>query len=252
MLKEKRGQVTLFVVLGILILAAVGAVTYFKGGVMKEKILGTTKASVYPENVQLVRDELEDCYLFTAHEAVKLLGLQGGYIFPLEKSSMEIDGNLISLAYDGKDVPITDAMARELQEYMDIMFPLCPNYEAYENLNIEAGDSKTKATIRNDKIDFETTYILQLVSGQDTFQISEPYKATSNTRLNKLQETEKKIAEEAAKRPGVIDPEFLLSFELPIDVVPYDENTAIYIIRDPESKLPIEEEEFTYIFATRK
>lgn len=253
MLSKKRGQVTLFVILGILLLAAITAVTYFKGSAVKEKILGTTKASVYPENVQIVREVLEDCYLFTAHEAVKLLGLQGGYIFPLEKSSMEIDGNLINLAYDKTlNVPTTDIMAQELQEYMDIMFPLCPDYEAFEDLNIEAGEPKTKVTINNDKVNLETTYMLQLISGQDTFQVSEPYTATSTTRLNTLQELEKKIAEESAKKPGIIDPELLLTFGLPIDIVPYDENTAIYIVRDPESQLPIEEEEFTYIFATRK
>ena len=78
---EKRGQVTLFIILGIFILVAAGTAFYYKGEFLKDRLLSVTKAAVFPENVQLLKDELSSCYLVTAQEGLILLGRQGGYIY---------------------------------------------------------------------------------------------------------------------------------------------------------------------------
>jgi len=249
---EKRGQVTLFIILGIFILVAAGTAFYYKGEFLKDRLLSVTKAAVFPENVQLLKDELSSCYLVTAQEGLVLLGRQGGYIFPPE-GSLETGANVISYAYDKKArVPSLQAMAGELQEYMDLMLPLCPNFDAYSNLNVEEGAPRTSVSITEDKVKFMTRYAVSMMSGNDTFRISEPYTATMDVKLSKLQDATEKIAMKVAQKPDTIDPEYLLTLGLPVDIIPYDRDTAVYLLQDPQSKLPIGGEPFIYMFATRK
>ena len=248
----KRGQVTLFIILGILIVAVAGAAFYYKGEFLKSSLLSITKAEVFPENIQLLKDEVSSCYLKTAQEGLVLLGRQGGYIFPPE-GSLETGANIISYAYDKKpNVPSLQTMAGELQEYVDLMLPLCLDFELYSNLNVDESTPKTVVSISEDNVKFSTNYPLLLTSGNDTFKISEPYSTTMDVKLGMLHDATAKIITKVAQKPDTVDPEYLLTLGMPISVVPYDKDTTVYLLRDAESKLPIGDEPLVYMFATKK
>jgi hypothetical protein len=87
----KRGQITIFIVLGIVIVAAIFLALYFKGQVSDElgKAQLAAKAGL-PADVATVWDEIYDCAVLTAEEAIMLIGEQGGYMLPLE-SALEAD-----------------------------------------------------------------------------------------------------------------------------------------------------------------
>jgi hypothetical protein len=74
----KRGQITLFIALGIMLLFAVGALIVFKG-------VGTgygnfkPYAEEVPVEIQPIKMFVEQCVKDTAKEGLKLIGAQGGY-----------------------------------------------------------------------------------------------------------------------------------------------------------------------------
>lgn len=77
-MKKKRGQVTIFIIIGIVIVSAVSLFLLFRGGVIPE--IGKareTNPSAF----------LDSCIEDKVREAVEVIGLQGGYISnPLHKS----------------------------------------------------------------------------------------------------------------------------------------------------------------------
>ncbi|MFH1332618.1 MAG: hypothetical protein ABIH53_00050, partial [archaeon] len=184
---QKRGQVTLFIILGILLVVVIVVATYYKGDVLKEALLSTTKVTTFPEDVELLKDEISDCHLMVAQDGLELLGEQGGYIFPPEDSLVTED-RVIAYSYDGKaQVPSIATMQQELQDYMEIILPLCPDYETYEEqFVLETGASSSTVTVKKDKVTFETTYPISATKGEDIYKISEPYTATFDVRLNTL------------------------------------------------------------------
>jgi len=249
--REKRGQVTIFIILGIILVAAVGATLYFRGGAIKNRLLGTTELSTLPEDVDALRSEIDSCQQLIATQAVELLGLQGGFIFP-PQDSLTVGDSIVALAYDGRvQVPSVGSMEQDLADYMDLALPLCPEYEAYQNLQIEAGDSSTKVNTADGKVSFSTKYTLSINSGNDTFRVSEPYSSTVETDLVKMRETMLNVANTFSKQPGTIDPAALLSLGMPIQIFPIDGETALFIIEDASSQLRTGGP-FTYIFGTRK
>jgi len=144
-------------------------------------------------------------------------------------------------------------MKQELQDYMEIVLPLCPDYETHEEqFVLETGTPKSTVIIKNDKVTFETAYVVSATKGEDTYTISQPYTTTFDVSLNTLHDAVEKIVGEVAKNPETIDPEFLLTLDMPIDIVPYDEDTMVYLLEDIDTETLIGGETYLYMFATRK
>ena len=73
---QKRGQVTFFIIIGILLLASAALFFYFRTNVMKE-------AEIIDPEFLPVQRFTEDCLNQVAEEAITIVGLNGGYInFP--------------------------------------------------------------------------------------------------------------------------------------------------------------------------
>ncbi|GIU69725.1 MAG: hypothetical protein KatS3mg002_0961 [Candidatus Woesearchaeota archaeon] len=79
-MNEKRGQIALFIILGIVLMLIIGLVIYISyKGKSSEAIPGRTTVSERFEPIQLF---VEDCIASVAREAIEKLGKHGGYIDP--------------------------------------------------------------------------------------------------------------------------------------------------------------------------
>ncbi|MBW2995482.1 hypothetical protein KY312_03940, partial [Candidatus Woesearchaeota archaeon] len=87
---EKRGQVTIFIILGIIILFSAGLVYYLTavrvGVELPEKFIRETPEAVLP-----IRYYVDDCIQLVAREAVEEIGMHGGWILTSELSEKSLE-----------------------------------------------------------------------------------------------------------------------------------------------------------------
>lgn len=132
-----RGQVTTFIIIGLLLLLAVGIVTY------TEYLEFGRPKIIYPEGAQALANYVKTCVHDAGVRGVQLLGQQGGYIqLPLSienepRSYLSLDEfNLRKVPYwhylGRTRIPTVKAMENQLNTYIkdDIMFCL-QNFEPF-------------------------------------------------------------------------------------------------------------------------
>ncbi len=145
---KKRCQVTLFIIIGIVILVIVGLLIYLttyvtKKGIEKE----ITKSENIPLAVQPIKTYIETCLDKTAKDAIILIGKQGGYIYEnfgglglpplLNGAFVDYDNNIYSyIIYP----PMTEdfPFSSKPPNYPWINFPIDP-YPPYRE-EVFAGD----------------------------------------------------------------------------------------------------------------
>ena len=74
MIRKKRGQVTVFIIIGLLVLLTYFLLSYYKKETIEEREL------IEPEFIP-VQEYVETCTKTLAREAVDIIGVNGGYIY---------------------------------------------------------------------------------------------------------------------------------------------------------------------------
>ncbi len=72
---HKKGQVTMFIIAGIVVVAAVLLLLYLRG-----QILVVVTPENLPDQLLPIRDHIQDCLKTTAPDYIERIGLQGGYL----------------------------------------------------------------------------------------------------------------------------------------------------------------------------
>ncbi|MBN1385720.1 hypothetical protein JW968_01955 [Candidatus Woesearchaeota archaeon] len=80
----RKAQVTLFIIIGILLIAAFSIGTYYLTVQEEETEASVVETEVTPYDVSPIRDYVESCLRKVALEAVRNLGAHGGYMDPLD------------------------------------------------------------------------------------------------------------------------------------------------------------------------
>jgi hypothetical protein len=128
---EKRGQVTIFIVLGILVLIVIGLLFYFRGSIFKGKVGEEEAQSFVAARVEPVKDVVRDCVRDKLMEGIRLVSWQGGYFDPVYFESVCVDYDFeneeclenISIGYACKDgvntLPLVSFISKEIKQFMD-------------------------------------------------------------------------------------------------------------------------------------
>ncbi|MFC1733401.1 hypothetical protein ACFL6I_24135 [candidate division KSB1 bacterium] len=75
----KRGQITLFIIIGVVILSALGLFLYLRGQVAEEE-------EFVPADIAPIKVFVDKCLEETAKDAILVVSLQGGYYLAPENS----------------------------------------------------------------------------------------------------------------------------------------------------------------------
>lgn len=136
----KRGQLTIFIILGLVLLLSIGLVIYFT---TKKAVAPIEKKVAVPEDIRQVYDYVETCVSQITKDGIILLGAQGGYISlpPIidrtPTSYIPNDPGGVSKTplwyYEGEDrTPSLNFMQRELAIYLKQNIADCTgNFEAF-------------------------------------------------------------------------------------------------------------------------
>ncbi len=119
---KKRGQITVFIIIGIFILAFLGVILYFRHEIAIEE-----PEEVVPEELMPVKLYIEDCLHSTVKDGVAILGMQGGYIYLPDRirhdptSYISMGGAKVPYwFYRGRSrVPTIPGMEQEIDQYVE-------------------------------------------------------------------------------------------------------------------------------------
>ena len=174
MKRGKKGQVTLFIILGVLVLGLVGLFFFLRSSIVEERVQEARPvAEDVPTEFNPLKVFTEDCLKLTVEEGMIRLGQQGGYIRPREWQRLRFDAiqptdsDGVAFAEDvnipywyynngpnneltvslAKRVPTVEDMEDELERWVEEELAACLNgYDVFlREFAIEEGD--TTATV---------------------------------------------------------------------------------------------------------
>ncbi len=167
---KKKGQVTIFIIIGIVILAGVAMYLYIKQQkVIEEEI---TVTETVPQEFLPIKNYVQECQRRAAREAIVRLGLQGGYIYlpdkinfnPLSYIEIVPDGflKLPLWYYKGENrVPTIEDMQSQIGRYVSFNTENCVKgfadfEDKYEIVKLD--NVSTKAVLGERGVILTTTY----------------------------------------------------------------------------------------------
>jgi hypothetical protein len=202
---SKRGQITTFLVIGIIILFVTGAVLYARSVLVKEQITPTPAGTI--ETAQL-KSYVEACLASVGEEAVIEIGKTGGFIYPVPLPSMTYnDSDIYYWYYINTTIsPSKEVIENEISNYLRLYLGDCladfTNFRA-QGYNITTGSISPNITIASDKVLMKVNYPVTMKRGAATAVVPD-YEASVNVRLGKIIGIVEQLIVEQEKKPDML------------------------------------------------
>lgn len=205
---QKRGQVTLFVILGVTVVVLAALVLYYRDYVSSSlSSIGIPVGMKVPGEFQEVGFYVEDCVHSISEDGIRLLGSQGGYISipndPLPAGPANPFSNRL-LVFPNADLevpywfyftannipknvpPSVTFMEKSLASYIDSNLDSCiSNFSDFSRFKISSSYHKTSVKINKDSVDIDLSYPINIKLGNNEYNFNE-FKFSSDAALGKL------------------------------------------------------------------
>lgn len=177
---SKRGQVALFIILGIVVILVIGIIYFQRGTLIRE--VGTTESNERFVSSQLepIKTYVQNCVNDNALEGIILIGKQGGYYDPVKYESLgsfnvsyacyKINENYVNI------LPLISEMNNELKQYMSSskakkdLDKCIDDFKFFRNqgLDVKSGILSFDTNILEDKVTISINYPLEVSRGDYT------------------------------------------------------------------------------------
>src|SRR3989344_444713 len=244
----KRGQITIFLVIGIVILLLAALFFYIFGQIKEAPLEVEAKEA---QKIPGVRGTLqsydENCIQETLDPAIYLLAIQGGVIYPDEDGKILLtDYGIVNYAWlNGVNGLSREKMEQDLAAYLENHIDLClGTFETFEKQNILVSPDyeliEGKVTIKDTSVNAELQLPVKItLPNNDTVDV-ETFSAEVKSSLGKTIK-----AVEELPFPN-LNPSQLLDLPYQPMIFPYDESVFIYSITEKSGEAPL-----TFMFAVR-
>lgn len=172
MVRNKVGQVTVFIITGIILLAVFISLIL----IFSEKQKGPT----IPKNpgIEAVKNQVEQCLLQTTKEAIFWNSKNGGYFALPELSTHFIYQNGPYYVYHNQCLVLKkEDFERELEKYLDKFLIFCLNFKSFEkqgyNITIIGSSVKTYIKINQKSVVSTATIPLKIKLGTTITELSD-------------------------------------------------------------------------------
>jgi hypothetical protein len=239
---QKKGQVTIFIIVGIIILGSVALMLFLQKSVIPENdtdIMFATQVQTF----------VEKCIDNTGKDAVYYVSEQGGYADLPEV--YDSDFSLPFYFHEGNTIaPTQETIEGQLSVYMQEMLPFCLDFTSLEEegYNIESEEIMVKTKISRMKVSFLVNYPLYVSKGNIGRELVS-FAGEIPTTMKTMIETSNQILSGIEEHPDRVNLGQLydLSMEngLIIETVPY-QNYVYFTLTD---KKTIDREIYDFNFA---
>jgi len=239
----KRGQVTIFIIIAIILVASIAGFFLFRQQLGLEDLLTPEDDSIYLF--------VESCIEEIGKDAIYHITQNGGYFLPTEFSTSE---GIPYYYSNGKNyMPSKEDIEKEISYYINQMLFFCTkNFVDFSNFNITQGEIKTETEIKDEEVVLNVEYPISVSDGKSTTLFEDFKNIEIPVRLGIVYNAIKEIIQEQLNYDSICLSCILdvsLKYDLYVDMFDYDEETVIFIIRD--ETLKINEEDFEFMFANK-
>ncbi len=247
---QKRGQVTVFLVIGVVILFLAAGMFYMVSSSQKDKMAVAEEET--PLSIRIkpqLRMYVESCLKDTAVPGIFLLGMQGGVVYPENPDTILLtEEAIINYAYlNGVNQLDLGIMEEELNQYVEDSLPEClDGFAVFEKqgINVEQKSQMEASTlIADNHVKITLEYELEARVGTDVISL-ETFSYAAPLRVGEVVGEAESIVENLEKNPHV-SPD--VESDLFLSSFPFDLTTTVYSLSDERSI--IDGAPFTFIFA---
>ncbi len=240
-MQNKRGQVTLFIIIAIVLVGAVGLYLSLSG-----KIGGAT-----PTEVEEVYVFVQECIENTGEEAVFEISKNGGYYIAPDFS---IDNGIPYYYAEGISyMPSKEDVAQSLSRYInDALFFCTRGFADFTEYQIDEEDVQTTTEIQDEKVILNIEYPLRISKGENIYQLRDFKDIEVNVRLGVIYDSVAQIITDQLTQEDICLScilDITLENDLYVDMVDYDDETVVFIVRD--ETVEMEGVFLEYIFANK-
>ncbi len=240
-MRSKRGQVTIFIIIAILVIGAVALFFIVKEGLGKE---------AYSSEIAPVANFVEECLEDSLVDVVYRIGEGGGYYYPGSVLSTE----LLEVPYYIKEgesyMPSKEKIELEISKYVHRELVLClGDFALFPEYEITKGKITPEAKIDADKVSVKMNYPLTIKKGETSQRIKD-FETEIPVRLGIVYDSISDFIEREQEDEGFCVSCFLeiaVENDLYANVFDYDNETTIFIVRDFNSV--VNDKEFVFNFA---
>ncbi len=235
---KKRGQLTIFIIVAIFIVAIVAIFYSLKSGII---------LNIFSPDVGRVNSFVQDCIEEESYSIISQIGLGGGYFLPPNLSTAS--GVSIYYSNGQNHMPSKTEVEREISFFMNEKLFFCTrNFVDFQDLEIEQGIIKTSTEIDDKKINFDIEYPLSIKKASSTNLIKN-FKYEVPLRLGIVYDSINEFISQETGDAICLSCllEITLENDLYVDMMDYDEKTTIFLFRD--ENLKIKNETFVWVFA---
>jgi hypothetical protein len=215
---NKRGQATILIILGLVILVTVITVLVFKDRIFVSEFDKQAALSLQvPEQASELHDYLSECVQEVVEEPVNLVGQQGGYVNlpddPIGQGGHNAFSNTLEIfpgtdfetaywfyeAANGVphiDIPTKTNIEDEIAEYVNSNVAACAsNSTIFETHNASVGEIFTEVEILDDRVQVVVDYPVTINIDDFTFDFESFYQ-TVDSPLGEMHDAAVEIIEE--------------------------------------------------------
>ena len=217
-----KGQVAVFILLGLVILIAIAGVFVIRN-IVTDKQLELARYENLEEDVRPI-------------DSIYFIGSQGGFTYLPDRYLATEYSNIAYAFYDDKHTLISrSSMTEQINSFIKQVLPYClDNFSSFPGqVDYSYSDIKTTTIISDESVSVDLTFPIKVM---DT-NINE-FSAIVPIKLGYIHNSLLDIVAQLETDPDFLDLTYLASLDVKASVVPYDGNNLIY---------SFEQDDFTFL-----
>ncbi|MBD3252985.1 hypothetical protein GF386_04590 [Candidatus Pacearchaeota archaeon] len=186
----RKSQVTVYVIIGLVVVIAALGLVYMKYLRQKAELDRQFFASsdIKPK-VTNIQASVIDCSKDTVKNALYVIGIKGGYYNSTPDSYMDLGWVIIPYYYYEGDVnyPSKQDIEKELENFVDDEIKYCLNELDFSGFNVTYNEPKTKVIIKDREVYFNTDLTFEIErEGHKLYYELKDYPVTQNSELDAM------------------------------------------------------------------
>jgi hypothetical protein len=248
----KKGQITFFILIGIVIVI-IGGFFFYLNNVQEEE-LGYTIEDVQktPTEMQPIKNFVDECIKRVAMPGLDMLGMQGGYISPEAPYFVTEKYAIAYHYYNGENKsPTLYDMENQLSIFIGSALPLCiDDFKQFQETgkDIRAGSIYAKINIGENEVILEVDYPISIKKDEKTVSINK-FIHKIPIRLGHIYTINQQIIGQIKNNPKAVDFAFLSQHDLKVTLLPHSDDTIVYTLHDSKSR--VDNQTYLFMFANK-
>ncbi|MBN2368120.1 hypothetical protein JXC34_03800 [Candidatus Woesearchaeota archaeon] len=243
---KKRGQVTLFVVIGIVVLIIAGLIIYFVNRNAREQLSGN---EIDTKVLSPIKSYVEQCIHQTAKDALVKMGQQGRLYSDVNLVS---DKNSIAFFYykgQGFFPTSMTTMEEDVSRYIKENLGSCTGNYDFITYDIEDDFAKmmVSTNFNQDKMEIDVFFPITVSVGNTETAITD-FNAEVDISYPGIYEVSREIYKRTKSDPEWVDVDYLSSVPYKVRLLKVSEDTIIYELTDDDG---LDDVAYVYRFAVK-